>query len=197
MSFLGGVKRIFGLTDDEMDEQDYVVSDRNSAEDVVTEVKKNNDVEIFDEQGEIPDGVFDGLIEIVNSNLSPLVLKCIDVEAEKKYLYDALGTRFADFVKATREKSLNAARVEWEKEKYELKSKAEEMKSRCATAEANSSCSLVIVCCNSSNLACISPIVLSFSVKAALSSSTSAFISSLAELLTVACANCCFKSSTC
>lgn len=136
MSFLGGVKRIFGLTDDEMDEQDYVVSDRNSAEDVVTEVKKNNDVEIFDEQGEIPDGVFDGLIEIVNSNLSPLVLKCIDVEAEKKYLYDALGTRFADFVKATREKSLNAARVEWEKEKYELKSKAEEMKSRCATAEA-------------------------------------------------------------
>ena len=68
MSFLGGVKRIFGLTDDEMDEQDYVVSDRNSAEDVVTEVKKNNDVEIFDEQGEIPDGVFDGLIEIVNSN---------------------------------------------------------------------------------------------------------------------------------
>ena len=136
MSFLGGVKRIFGLTDDEMDEQDYVVSDRNSAEDVVTEVKKNNDVEIFDEQGEIPDGVFDGLIEIVNSNLSPLVLKCIDVEAEKKYLYDALGPRFADFVKATREKSLNAARVEWEKEKYELKSKAEEMKSRCATAEA-------------------------------------------------------------
>lgn len=135
MSFFGGIKRIFGLSDDDADVLDYL--DNNTDSDVaVAEVKINKDADNFDENGEIPDGIFDGLIDIINSNLSPLVLKCIDVEAEKKYLYEALGPRFAEFVKATREKSLNVARDEWDKEKAELNKKAEELKSRCVSAEA-------------------------------------------------------------
>ena len=134
MSFFGGIKRVFGMSDDDADELEGYEFESGATKEPEAK-NENNDVVNFSDNGEIPEGVFDGLIEVINSNLSPLVLKCLDVEAEKKYLYEALGPRFSDFVKTTREKSLSAAREEWDKEKLEMKKKIEDFKTRCTTAE--------------------------------------------------------------
>lgn len=122
-----------GYSDDDSDE-DYIVDDmpkevkaEKHEDSVVTITEQNNN--------EIPEGVFDGLIDIINANLSPMVLQCLDVEAEKKYLYQALGPRFSEFVKNTREHSIAAARDEWDREKAEMKRKIDDFKGRCATAE--------------------------------------------------------------
>ena len=140
MSFFGGLKRALGWSDDD-DEEDYITysslqdkSDSETKTNSETEVKPTG-VGVVDFDGEIPEGVFDGLIEIINANLSPMVLKCLDVEAEKKYLYEALGPKFSSFVKETRENGLSVARAEWTKEKGELNAKIEEFKARCETAE--------------------------------------------------------------
>ena len=140
MSFFGGLKRALGWSDDD-DEEDYItyssLQDKSNSETKTnseTEVKPTG-VGVVDFDGEIPEGVFDGLIEIINANLSPMVLKCLDVEAEKKYLYEALGPKFSSFVKETRENGLSVARAEWTKEKGELNAKIEEFKARCETAE--------------------------------------------------------------
>ena len=131
MAFWNKLGSVFGFNEDDTDE-DYIVRDNSSEDDstpkTVVEINTVTD-------GEIPEGVFDGLIEIINSNLSPMVLQCLDVEAEKKYLYQALGPRFSQFVKQTREQSLNAARVEWDKEKCDMKHKIDEYKGRCVSAE--------------------------------------------------------------
>ena len=131
MAFWNKLGSVFGFNEDDADE-DYIVRDNSSEDDstpkTVVEINTVTD-------GEIPEGVFDGLIEIINSNLSPMVLQCLDVEAEKKYLYQALGPRFSQFVKQTREQSLNAARVEWDKEKSDMKHKIDEYKGRCVSAE--------------------------------------------------------------
>lgn len=134
MSFFGGLKRALGWSGDNEEEEDYITYESSSSEEQPTTMKKDVVVE-FNSNDEIPDGVFDGLINIVNSNLSPMVLKCLDIEAEKKYLYEALGPNFSAFIKETKEKSLSVARVEWEREKAEMNGKIEDFKTRCETAE--------------------------------------------------------------
>lgn len=142
MSFFGGLKRALGFSGDDDDEEDYITYESSvtssPTESEKPDVEENNSVVDFNESDEIPEGVFDGLIEIVNANLSPMVLKCLDVDAEKKYLYEALGPKFSAFVKETRERSLSAARGEWDKEKGELNAKIEDFKIRCETAEQES-----------------------------------------------------------
>lgn len=134
MSFFRGLKRALGWSGDNEDEDDYITYETPS-KDEQPEAEKKDIVVEFNDTNEIPEGVFDGLIEIVNSNLSPMVLKCLDVEAEKKYLYEALGPKFSAFIKETKEKSLSVARVEWEREKATMNSAIEDYKARCETAE--------------------------------------------------------------
>ena len=132
MAFWNKLGSVFGFNEDDTDE-DYII--RNNSSDDDDAPRTVVEINTVTADGEIPEGVFDGLIEIINANLSPMVLQCLDVEAEKKYLYQALGPRFSQFVKQTREQSLNAARVEWDKEKSEMKHKIDEYKGRCVSAE--------------------------------------------------------------
>lgn len=134
MAFFGGLKRALGWSDGE-DDDDYIVMDSSADKDSVP-VAKKEDNSIPKNPDEIPDGIFDGLIEIINANLSPMVLKCLDVDAEKRYLYEALGPKFAGFVKDVKEKGITSARADWDKEKNALNAKVEEYKSRCEAAEA-------------------------------------------------------------
>ena len=140
MSFFGGLKRALGWSGDDEDE-DYISYNSSSSNSYETqEMKQDNEVKSvevvnFNESDDIPEGVFDGLIEIINANLSPMVLKCLDIDAEKKYLYEALGPGFNAFVKDTREKSLSVARAQWDKEKDALNQKVEDFKSSCDAAE--------------------------------------------------------------
>lgn len=133
MSFFGGLKRALGWSSDD-DDEDYITYGSSTEETVVSTPEKNNVVEFCDND-EIPEGIFDGLVDIINSNLSPMVLKCLDVEAEKKYLYEALGPKFKDFVKSAKENGLALARDEWAREKGELNGKIEDFKARCESAE--------------------------------------------------------------
>ena len=133
MSFFGGLKRALGWSGDD-DDDDYITYESSSSEDISEENGKDATVSFRDDD-EIPDGVFDGLVEIINANLSPMVLKCLDVDAEKKYLYEALGPGFKTFVKDAKERGLEQARAEWEREKGELNSRVEDYKARCETAE--------------------------------------------------------------
>lgn len=133
MSFFGGLKRVLGWSSDD-DDEEYIMYESSKEETLVSASDKNNEGEIRDND-EIPEGMFDGLVDIINADLSPMVLKCLDIEAEKRYLYETLGPKFKDFVKNTKENGLALARAEWEKEKNELKEKIEDFKARCDSAE--------------------------------------------------------------
>ena len=139
MSFFGGLKRALGWSGDDEENEDYISYESSSDKQVALQGMKEeteaNESVVLDFSDEIPEGVFDGLIEIVNANLSPMVLKCLDVEAEKKLMYEALGPKFSAFVKETRERSLEMARQEWNREKGALNGKIEDFKSRCDAAE--------------------------------------------------------------
>ena len=90
MAFWNKLGSVFGFNEDDTDE-DYII--RNNSSDDDDTPRTVVEINTVTADGEIPEGVFDGLIEIINANLSPMVLQCLDVEAEKKYLYQALGPR--------------------------------------------------------------------------------------------------------
>lgn len=133
MSFFGGLKKALGWSGDDEDE-DYITYESSAVDTAVSEVKKDNVVDFRDDD-EIPEGIFDGLVDIINANLSPMVLKCLDVDAEKKYLYESLGPKFKEFVNNAKENGLAQARAEWNREKSELNGKVEDFKARCEAAE--------------------------------------------------------------
>ncbi len=134
MSFFGGLKRALGWSSDDEDE-DYITYESSAEEDSPVSTQEKSNVVEFHDNDEIPEGIFDGLVDIVNANLSPMVLKCLDVDAEKKYLYEALGPKFKEFVKSAKENGLAIARAEWEREKSELNAKIDDFKARCDSAE--------------------------------------------------------------
>lgn len=141
MSLLSSLKRALGRSSSEDEDEDYITY--GSSTDNGSTVSENNEnnkpmavnVVEFNDSDELPEGIFDGLVDVVNANLSPMVLKCLDVEAEKRYLYEALGSKFKDFIKSTRDKSLAYARSEWDREKGELNSRIADFKERCEAAE--------------------------------------------------------------
>ena len=72
MSFFGGLKRALGWSGDDEDE-DYISYNSSSSNSYETqEMKQDNEVKSvevvnFNESDDIPEGVFDGLIEIINA----------------------------------------------------------------------------------------------------------------------------------
>lgn len=57
----------------------------------------------------IPDALLDKIVGLMNANLSPFVVKCLDIEAEKRYIASEIGE---DFVQLTQENRALKAELE-------------------------------------------------------------------------------------
>lgn len=134
MNFFKGLKRAFGLND-ENDDADYL--DGNAGQAIVNPFRKNEaasddsephyrpvDITGDDKAGDsattVPPEVLDTLVDIVNGNLSPMVAKHLDVEAEKAELRQALGERFTQFVDAIGRNAIADARQRWDRQRDDL-----------------------------------------------------------------------------
>ena len=82
----------------------------------------------------LPDGVFDGIITIINGNLPEFVRDCIDIEKERKAVYVAMGPQFRDYVRNLRRSSLDEARQQWVDERTRLTSKISQTELRAEEA---------------------------------------------------------------
>lgn len=86
----------------------------------VTEVKSAPVAEV---EEKLPDGVFDGIITIINGNLPEFVRDCIDIEKERKAVSVAMGPKFRDYVLNLRRTLLEEARTQWIDERNALTGK--------------------------------------------------------------------------
>lgn len=78
----------------------------------------------------VPEGLFDGVIDVVNSSLPGLVKDCIDEDAQKKYLYNILDESFTQYVRKLQDKAVDAAQAKWDKERVELMEKLRESEAK-------------------------------------------------------------------
>lgn len=147
MGFFNKLKSALGYSDGEYDEDDeldgfnpahrtpYVnpfkkdetmpdLSDlEQPAEAAPTAVAEVKSAPVAEVEEKLPDGVFDGIITIINGNLPEFVRDCIDIEKERKAVSVAMGPKFRDYVLNLRRTSLEEARTQWIDERNALTGK--------------------------------------------------------------------------
>lgn len=147
MGFFNKLKSALGYSDSEYDEDDeldgfnpahrtpYVnpfkkdetmpdLSDlEQPAEAAPTAVAEVKSAPVAEVEEKLPDGVFDGIITIINGNLPEFVRDCIDIEKERKAVSVAMGPKFRDYVLNLRRTSLEEARTQWIDERNALTGK--------------------------------------------------------------------------
>ena len=147
MGFFYKLKSALGYSDSEYDEDDeldgfnpahrtpYVnpfkkdetmpdLSDlEQPAEAAPTAVAEVKSAPVAEVEEKLPDGVFDGIITIINGNLPEFVRDCIDIEKERKAVSVAMGPKFRDYVLNLRRTSLEDARTQWIDERNALTGK--------------------------------------------------------------------------
>lgn len=98
MSFFKSVLRAFGFGSDDSnyDEEEVVTQPAPSA----VEVSAHDDAAVS--PGELPAAFFDVILEVFNNSQPDFVRSCLDREAQRRYLYDALGTSFKEYLSGCR-----------------------------------------------------------------------------------------------
>ena len=155
MGLFNGLKRALGLSDDYEEEDDLEGMDSNYRTPYVNPFKKGDDTvtdlsslapreeasvvvnepqPVAEVEEKLPDGVFDGIITIINGNLPEFVRDCIDIEKERKSVYVAMGPQFRDYVRNLRRSSLDEARQQWVDERTRLTSKISQTELRAEEA---------------------------------------------------------------
>lgn len=155
MGLFNGLKRALGLSDDYEEEDDLEGMDSNYRTPYVNPFKKEDDKvtdlssltpreeapvvvnqsqAVAEVEEKLPDGVFDGIITIINGNLPEFVRDCIDIEKERKAVYVAMGPQFRDYVRNLRRTSLDEARQQWADERTRLTSKISQTELRAEEA---------------------------------------------------------------
>ena len=151
MGIFSGLKRALGVSDDYEEEDDLEGMDSNYRTPYVNPFKKEDDrvtdlstltpkedaplvvnepQAVAEVEEKLPDGVFDGIITIINGNLPEFVRDCIDIEKERKAVYVAMGPQFRDYVRNLRRTSLDEARQQWVEERTRLTTKISQTEQR-------------------------------------------------------------------
>ena len=155
MGLFNGLKRALGLSDDYEEEDDLEGMDSNYRTPYVNPFKKGDDTvtdlsslapreeasvvvnepqPVAEVEEKLPDGVFDGIITIINGNLPEFVRDCIDIEKERKAVYVAMGPQFRDYVRNLRRSSLDEARQQGVEERTRLTSESPQTELRAEEA---------------------------------------------------------------
>ncbi len=122
------------------EEENKVLEDETKTETTATRVVQDNTAEIQDQDNEqnksMPDEIFSGILEIINSTIPPFVRECLDIDAERRAIANLLGPQLQTVIADMRIKAEVSAKTKWEQEKKALAEKNAQAESKCKEAEA-------------------------------------------------------------
>lgn len=133
MSVFGKFKKAFGFSDDENDD---FYNENESVENsiVVSQNKVNNqakttNVEVVD----LAPRIFDGVIKMINESLPDFLKSCLDVEAQRRYIYDSLDQSLKAAISKTMNDAKSTAATQWQSERENLRTEIEQLKNQAKT----------------------------------------------------------------
>lgn len=136
------LRRAFGFSPDSEDEEDYDPTvptyaavgshpgqpEREIATPPTPSVKKQKDdgareVAVAQAAESLPEDLFDAVIEIFNNAQPDFVKKCLDTEAQRRYIVESIDSRLRERAEA----SLRVSSERWAEEKKELETRIAEL----------------------------------------------------------------------
>ncbi len=150
MSFFGSVKRAFGFVDSEDDYFDegidatvrkpmnHVADNNQSSVSNKIEEKQSaeNEAEINKAQDQkMRLEIFDGVVAIFNESLPDFIKTCVDVEAQRKYIYDSLDESLKAYINKVGEDARQRSVTQWEGERKKFQTEMSTLKEQYKQAE--------------------------------------------------------------
>lgn len=133
MAFIHSLKRAFGFSDDE-EEYSEEYSEGTLCNPFVQETPategdcqpdaalQESDGPVAPAEAELPMSLFDGVIEVFNQSLPDFVKQCVDVEAQRRYLYNMLDSSLKDYLQKVSEDTGRRASRRWDDERARMES---------------------------------------------------------------------------
>lgn len=130
MSVFGKLKQAFGFSDDENDD---FYNDNESVNERAEQPKTNVSQTVkvsAPETTDLTPQIFDGVVKMINDTLPDFLKSCLDVEAQRRYIYNSLD----EGVKSTLSKAMADAKTcaagQWQGERDTLRNQIEQLKSQ-------------------------------------------------------------------
>ena len=125
MAFFNSLKRAFGFSsedeeyfDDSNEMTDEVINPFNP--EMVEPNKLLEEVDDSDDKIELPMEIFDGVIAIFNQSLPDFVKQCVDVDAQRKYIYNTLDESLKTYLNNAAADARRRGGMQWENERQKL-----------------------------------------------------------------------------
>ena len=87
------------------------------------------------ESDEFPLTFFDGILEVFNNAQPDFIKRCLDKEAQRRYLYDALDASFQEYLVSERHRIKSETDTDVRSERDRFKTEIEALKEKCKSAE--------------------------------------------------------------
>ena len=107
MSFVKSMKRAFGFSVDDTDEDTLEEAEETNRTTTVPEPSEPSECSELSEYSEhlehsepseLPLAIFDGVIDVFNAAQPDFIKSCLDVEAQRRYLYQAMDSSLKEYL---------------------------------------------------------------------------------------------------
>ncbi|MCM1517930.1 MAG: hypothetical protein NC117_04740 [Pseudoflavonifractor sp.] len=148
MALIHSLKRAFGFSDDEEEYNDDVVDNDTpnpfAPEPAVTsDDAMPSDVSTAETPSdgsvppELPMSLFDGVIAVFNQSLPDFIRQCVDVEAQRRYLYNMLDSSLKEYLQQVSAETGRRASRRWDDERARMESELTRLRDEHKTMEAS------------------------------------------------------------
>ncbi|MBQ9077371.1 MAG: hypothetical protein IJY31_05960 [Muribaculaceae bacterium] len=149
MSFFGSVKRAFGFSDTEDDYIDEGIDatvhkpssepgnlyQQNTPEEEIH--IENTEPQNSTQDTKFKHEIFDSVISIFNQSLPDFIKTCVDVEAQRKYIYDSLDESLKAYIDKVGNDARQRGASMWESERKKIQDEIKQLREQHRHAEEN------------------------------------------------------------
>ena len=140
MSFFKAFKRSLGFGgSDEDDDITYTDSEEEQTEEATGQTEEQK-IEITDLKFDpkVQEQIFAKVVEIFNSSLPKFVAETVDIEAQKKYLLEALDQSIRDYMTSLNSQAEKNCEIRWEQSRSAMVAELEAMRTKTGDIEKRS-----------------------------------------------------------
>ena len=138
MSFFGKFKQALGFSesdDDEFyisseDEKSQATHENTSSQNNITQSNHNDS-----SSTEVPTEIFESVVKIFNESLPDFLKSCVDIDAQRKYIYDALNDDMKKYLSNLSAETRQRCDAKWKEERTRLQTEMAQIKEQCKTIE--------------------------------------------------------------
>lgn len=133
MSIFGKFKQALGFSDTEEDyfdgAEDYSpVSTKHETSEKKNVTQTSSHDEVVADQ--LPHEIFDGVVKLFNEALPDFLKSCVDVEAQRKYIYDSLDAGMKSYLERVANQARQKSDGKWKDERAKMQSELSQLKAQ-------------------------------------------------------------------